>query len=697
MMAVFLAAFFVSGLQAQMDATKMSRLFEAAATKGDFKVQRKLVTENRGYCLAAVFGWEREYCKGRLGGNVDAAAVQLKLIKDLGDTYSIVYRDALVADRYKFISALTDDQLATRLDAIRFNSEGWNLFNGLEKSGDKEVARRAINQFTDSYNASNKITDNLCAGFDAEKIAQCAEKREEFFESAYWCKVAIYYHGLAKREDYAQGSETRLDDLKKKDRIRRPDLIDLSLDPEAAKEAHKAAYEESLKVKTTGSGASGGLQPPTSTAEYKWVDDTGFKPKNLPLRKKIWPPWFIGVTNHGNPQAFPLHMRFFLKKDAEAADLSFVLPGAKGKYDGKVFIDADGDSGKQKFKKIKLKLKDAKQKFAITYDDDTKIKLTMMMRKLPGSGKIFGVPVNYGDGSGINVVYFNTTGVTGKIRGREVTFIDGNSDGLYNGAGDDAVIIGKGKNQQIHPFGRYIFLEEESGLYPYRLKIQKKNACVVRTRPFNGELAPLRVEYSTGSGIMPNCLIAKGIGEQSSFFFDLMYAIDRPMWIPKGKYEIHRGLFVLDSKGEKTVLIGKGRSSTFEVKTGQMNTWKLGGTGDKGFWMLGKVEAGDKKGERIAVGKEVHVYGDFGEEYFNFLAERLSPTIELRKENGNGSKIASAEMKPHTGGGEFTIADLYHPKDTVLKNVPSSGKIVARWTANHGLLGKIKSEWTPIE
>ena len=52
-------------------------------------------------------------------------------------------------------------------------------------------------------------------------------------------------------------------------------------------------------------------------------------------------------------------------------------------------------------------------------------------------------------------------------------------------------------------------------------------------------------------------------------------------------------------------------------------------------------------------------------------------------------------MKPHPGSGDFTIADLYYPIDTVIKNVPSS-KVVARWTAKHGILGVIKSDWSAI-
>ena len=113
--------------------------------------------------------------------------------------------------------------------------------------------------------------------------------------------------------------------------------------------------------------------------------------------------------------------------------------------------------------------------------------------------------------------------------------------------------------------------------------------------------------------------------------------------------------------------------------------------------MLGKVERGEKRGTLKAVGKEIRVYGNFGEEYYNFLADRLTVEVTIRKGSKDGPKVASATMKPHPGSGEFTVADLFLPESKIIKNVPARGELFAKLTAEHSVLGHIESDWFKVE
>ncbi|HGY91164.1 MAG TPA: hypothetical protein ENK43_08345, partial [Planctomycetes bacterium] len=561
---VFLAAVFLSmspSISAQDGLVVFRDKFQKAVDSNDFSEQRRIVKNGRGSALSVCFGWERDYAKTRLAGKQELAEKVKGYIDALASNYSVTFRDDIISRRYKFISSLSDDQLAGRLDAVRFETEGFSFFNDAKKTGDKNLAKQAQDQFIDAYNSDIKIKDFLNMAFDADMIAQTFELMGDHdFDVVYWSKVAVAAAKEGGLGDRVGAAEARIQKYKKKGKVRRPDLIDLSLPADEAKVAYEKAYAESLKVKTPAGGGSVSagdgqvLEPPTSKAAYEWAEDVGFKPKVLPIGSKIWLPSFSPQRVQAtNPSTNPLLPLAVVKKGDDPVDGNGFLPGAKLKYDGKLFIDPDGDGGKQKFKKMKLKVdKPGKTKFKVVYDDDTTAKLTYMMFKQSPSQKAFGVSFKSAGAEKLIVFrWFNVTGMKGKIRGHDVTFVDANSNGYYFDTGEDCVLIGSGKNQRIEPLGRFIFLEEEGGLFPYELKIAAKNCSVVRTRPFSGELAPVKVEYKTGSGTMPQSLFARGSGENTEAYIDLMNAIDKPLWIPAGRWRIHKGVFVLDKKGKK--------------------------------------------------------------------------------------------------------------------------------------------------
>ena len=307
--------------------------------------------------------------------------------------------------------------------------------------------------------------------------------------------------------------------------------------------------------------------------------------------------------------------------------------GAKIKNDGKIFIDSAGTG---KFKKIKVKSKPSSAKFEVNYPDNSTLRLTMALWEETPNFKLFGTRFNNSKSHTFTrLAARNTTGLAGKIRGNDVTFIDNNANGVYHDEGIDAIMVGKGKNARIDPFGRYVMLKETNGYYPYELKLNKKDASLVRTRPYKGQLAPLRVDLKTASGARPSFLIVKGNGEDASAYYDVAKAIDEPIWLPVGGYQVRQGYFTI-GKGKKQshIFIGPGRSGVFKVEAGKVNTWEMGGSGEQGFWLLGKLSRGSDPTEVIAENKELRVFGNFGESYFGFTAEDHRPASDDRTPQG---------------------------------------------------------------
>ncbi|MCA9322752.1 MAG: hypothetical protein KDB53_18570 [Planctomycetes bacterium] len=685
----------LSPLAMAQDPTQVRAAFEQAVDKNDFSTQRNIVSELKDQCVTVAQNWEFDYCKARMAANDDQAAKLLAYMDAMGNNYSIVQKSGLILDRKAFVSGLTNENIAKRLEAIRFYYEGYGHFDEGKKSGDEMSLNEANNQFADSYNSSVEIEDWLSAGWAADRISDIFVARKLDFETIYWARMALHQANKTKYANLFTHLDARIVDYEKKEKVRRPDLIDLTLPIDEAKAAHAIAFEESLKVKPLPGGDGGVLVPPSSKIAYTWEDFDGFKSKKLPLWSKVFLPWYRPDVTPVNPRELVFRREVLVVKDAEATKVP-MLPGATWTYDGKLEIDLDGESGKARPKPIKLKLKPGLQKFDVTYQDDSKGTVNLLMQERPGNYKVLGNGVRDPDASKHIIVAFQgATAMEGKVHGQTLTLIDTDGNGAFNDTGEDSVIIGSGSNQRIEPLGRYIYLEEEGGLFPYDLKIIKDNGSAVRVRPYQGDLAPVMLEYSSPTGKMPDYLIARGSGEDIEFYFDLMKAIDKPLWVPSGQFKIHRGMFILDSKGEETILIGPGRAPPFKVETGRMNIWQLGGAGEQGFWMLGKASRSGT--EAKVLGKDIEVFGNGGEQYFNFVGELLVVDAEIRKDGPEGSRVGKETMKPYKGGDpQRSVDDMFWPDNATFDKLPKSGKLVIQFSAKHGVLGQIQSDWIEI-
>ena len=125
------------------------------------------------------------------------------------------------------------------------------------------------------------------------------------------------------------------------------------------------------------------------------------------------------------------------------------------------------------------------------------------------------------------------TQVQGSMRGRQVSFIDSSGNGIFDDPGVDTVIVGAGKDARVDPYGRYVFLEEDNGWFPFEIKMATRNASVIRTRPYRGDLARIQLVYKGGK--RPEYLIVQGTGEDAAFFFerDNRMRVTVPNWLKK--------------------------------------------------------------------------------------------------------------------------------------------------------------------
>lgn len=691
------------------DVDKFVKEFEKAFGARDFTQMRSLTSGSRSLAKRGAKTYEGWICqlaaKGDEGSLERASNIE-SVLDELAVVYKLEHKDEFIHQRVAWLKGLDVAQKKQRWDAIKQSNDGYNhSIRGKNEGGDEHF-KNAVEPFMKAISISNQLKDWSSAADDASQLAFCFQTLNDGFAACYYAHVAL---GAANnggiRSAYAEGNGKVFARAKEKKQVYYPEIIRIDLPLEESRKQYEVDAAEKARVKpdpegkgdggAKGSGGGGsGLTPPTSEAPFEFVDHKKkFKASKVDLGGKVPQVSYLNGRPE-EPSIYPFARYNNFEKGSDERD--FFLPGAKIKNDGKIFIDSAGTG---KFKKIKVKAKPSTAKFDVKYADNSKLKLTMALWEENPNYQLFGTRFNNPNSHKFTrLAARNTTGLSGKIRGNEVTFIDNNANGVYHDEGVDAIMVGKGKTARIDPFGRYVMLKEANGYYPYELKMNKKDASLVRTRPYKGQLAPLSVSMKTATGVKPSFLIVKGNGEDASAYFDIAKAIDEPIWLPVGRYQIRQGYFTL-GKGKKQshIFIGTGRSGAFEVEAGKINTWELGGSGEQGYWLLGKFERGSDASEVVADNKELRVFGNFGESYFGFTSQgdRPLPTIEIRKEDENGKKVGSAKTRNASGNG-IQYIDLWFPANVAIKNCPR-GKLVGQLTLEHPVLGTAKSAWLNID
>ncbi len=690
----------VSQIQAQSQADVFRVAFEKAVDANDFSMQAKMVDENKDAAFYAYFLYEKLWVGYSLANNAEAADKQMLNMQYLSSNYRTKHDDKFLTARRLKVAAYTPEQLKAYVEARKAAEEGYVAYNDGAADGNEEAMSKAIAAYSRAARGYMKLGDDYLTAETADFVGRCWLKAGNHFNSAYWYQTAsrpAQKAGVIARFPDINNAITK---MREKRQVEFPELIDTKLSMADAKVAYDKALAARNQIPTEGSEKSGGKsvgasKAPTSSAEYTFVDDKGFKEKSLPLFTKIKVPYYnFAVCRPNNPRKDPFLQYILLEKDKDPVPVKNFLPGAEMHYDGKVYLKGKKDKSA---KKLKLKQKFIKLKKKVVYPDDKSRTITnMVMDYGAESLKLFGK--KYNDPNSANqklIAWLGATGLEGTVRGHKVTLLDCNGNGSFRDTGVDAVMIGKGKKARIEPLGRFILLEENGALYPFEFKVVGVSTGLVRSRPYKGSLAPVRVNFKTASGVRPDFLIVQGSGEDAEAYFDIAKAIDKPMWIPPGRYAVHLGYITL-GKGKKQshILIGRGKSK-MEARSGQLNTWNLGGAGENGFRMNCDLSSGDAPGEIVVKGQDIEVIGNMGEVYFNFQQDRLAPTVTIRKENGKGKVLGRKNMKVDSRGQK--MIDLWFPTDITIKNCGSSkDKRVGQLVYDHKILGKIVSAWTRV-
>lgn len=679
--------------------------FEAAFKSQDYEAKKRVVSGDRIAAQIVLFSiYEPEYCRAIIDAN-DAKTKELgELMDDLAQSYKIEFKDKLLENRKKWVDGLQGSDKKTRLENSTKYSEAWTAGDKARRSGEAEEWKTAMTELEACASACLGIKDYYFAAGCFDLIFAGHKSLQDQFAMAYSARrmidLAIKPGGLDRE---FTGYSEELDSLAKKD-IKKPDLIDITLSLEESRKKYEKDYAESLIIKPASvpkgdKNSKGGAQPamlvpPTSPDGEDWLEETGFKPSApIDVTQRMTP--FVVPWRSEAPQP-ELFLQGFEYKRGEKPENFMGIPGAKASFDKKFQVDLDGDP---KTPDIELKLKPKPEivSFTLKYDDGSTAKLSYVMQLMGTKINIFGKEAPYAEPEKFyRFMAVGASTVSGKCRGHNLTFIDTNGNGTFDDEADTVIIDAGTKNERIEPKGRFIYLDQGGGLYPYEIKIVLKNASTIRTRPYKGELVPLSVEYK--SKVAPKFLVAHGSGENSQFLFNCLLAREKPIWVPPGNYSVSHGYMTTgaDLKKENFAIITKGRALAQSVESGKQTIWSLGGAGEKGYWMTTKItRAADDPNAIEISGKDLRVYGNFGEEYHNFYPTRIVPSVEIRKNDGNGAIVAKKEMAI-PGGDNIQIVDLWFAAKLQVKGVAKTEKVVVKLRAEHPLLGKIESEWLPV-
>ena len=678
--------------------------FTDAQAGDDFTMMKSLVAENALHSVSYSVSLERDYCEGKAANDTAKVEKVLGIYEQLAIVFKLEHKSRRLVERKKWLEGLDEAKRKTRLEYMPIFLESGTIFQKAEAEGSDEAWRAVMTKIGKGLVLAQKAGDETFAAYACKDLVPASLKVGDKFASVYYARLGQRAAARVELTRDFPYFPTTISEALEKHKIRAA-LINPDLDLEAARTAYQKEVDKALDNVEVG-GDDGGkgnrrtgrvvakLPPrPTSEAAYEFVDDEDFKAakKALAVGTKIFLPYYRSDVGPGRPFPDPFDSAIVLKKGDKDVEVPFA-PGATASYDGKLTIDPDGPDGKKKSKPYKLKIKMAAQKIDVEYDTGVKNRLHVFMRKGPSNDKINGTPFRF-EGNDLLLYYRGASSVVGEVRGHPLTLIDCDGNGTFDDAGSDAVMVGTGKNAVISPVGRYLFLPEETGLYPYEFKITSGDGSAVRTRPFKGELAPLTVRY--GGKLKPKYLVVKGSGEDAAFFFDAMQAVDQPMWIPSGFYSVHGG-YVLSGRSlpkARAVLIGKGRAARLQIESGKLNVWEFGGAGAKGFRMEGEVRRGESASEVIVSGNKTLVFGNMGEQYFNFEDNLLLPDVTIRKGSPTGSKLTTKSLRMPADA--QNVVESFYPDDLTIKKL-SRGKLFYKLSTKHPVLGKMESEWTEI-
>lgn len=699
----------------EIGATDLMIAFAKAAKEDDFPTLKSLVNKHKAILRWAYMDGENQYFSA-VQNNAEAdkkeRGAAMALMARLAN---VDLKDGWYADRWSWAEKQDAASAAKLVKVYEIYDRADRVFVKAKAERTGDLWAECAKDFALLDEKSADAKDPLYQFFANWYLAECRLQQFEYFEAVYHAKKALELAKDAKVTTAVEREWNVAGTMKKASLQATPEIdpakVDIRLPVADAKakfggvakpaepakpegEAGKPAPEGGEKKpdapkpgpagKPDPKGAAKDAIPPKPTehgGKVDWVD------ADKPKTKEVGERGFLSSF----PSANNPPLRWSSVRINPGADTKFLpVPGDNKLLNdkGKFVFDPDAD-GKAAPEKLKLGAKPEAVKFPKRDLGEGVVgDVTLRIMEQPTSYKMMGFDSKENpERDGAVLLYNCGMSVATKFDGYDVVVYDDNADGFLNSYGDDCVVVSKGAVKRVQPLSKYVYVGDL--LYEFALDAAGRN---IKLRPYDGPVALLKVDF--GAGPSASFLTAKGQGDHAGVAFNLMDARDKWMWVPPGEYTVAHGYFAFGPEGDKreTIQIVPGRAKTFVVKAGEQNVWKLGGA-DGGYRFQWKAE---KKGDTLLVaGKNIEVYGAFGERYEWFLPGVLRPHVKA-KIGEKGAPFFDKQMQRIDEGALRVDGGLrWYPKDLEIK-LTGKGDVFLQMEEEYPKLGKITSAFAIV-
>jgi hypothetical protein len=666
----------------------------AAAVKADnFAEQQALVQNAKGDTVNNAFmSMEVEWCQASLveEGRPAAEAVQ-RVLEALATVVSVTPpKSDFLLKRFAWLRDLGVEQKKAKVRLFNQVSATWPKYDQAQKSRSEAAARAIIPDYEAVLQLAMEAEDTYWATQACWYLAEIHGLIPEWYESIYWWKKAYEFstQGHAAQELAKASLDVRARRAAETAKIKL-ELVDTNLSIAES----KAKYQEAL-TNVVAAAPEGGAAPPGGAARAAAAVPKGPLP-NQHTGPREWRECEARIGKLAGDPPYPLPsflanapwnfwFGVILKRGEHRT--AQMLPGAPDLENdgGKLFLHPEGKGKTKDPIRLKLGTKPEVSEFKnVKYLDGSTGTVWHTMMQAPTTYSILGFSFRRTDD--MFIVFRGASVARAKLDDAEIVVHDINGNGTFNDFGMDVIAIGKGRNMKAQPLSKYVMVE---GLF-YELTIEPTGR-VLRLKPYDGPIAPLRLEYVGKK--RPRALIATGTGEDDAYYYDLVEAMDGPIWVIPGIHAFYEG-FIAEGKGDRTqmIRITRGRSGTIPIEAGKENVWKMGGAGD-GFRFF--FEARTEGNEVVIPAKSVGIIGGFGEGYERSTFEPVLPTVQFRK--GKDGPIVATEKMRRCETADLTANNdndlIWYPKTLTVKK-SWTGDFMVRMEADYPPLGHIASDW----
>lgn len=694
----FLLALFLAGpcgfipAQQVQNAGALLNLFRQAVVADSFADMKSLVEMNRDKVDEAFFNLEVQWCGASLSeAAAENAAQHMRVLEMLGQMNKLYgNRTGWLEDRLAWLLGLSPEKRKAKVDAWNGMADAYAIFDKVRTTRTTEFVRPGIDAYQTVFDKSKEAGDEYWMANSCLAIGKLYEYIPDWFSVTYWYKLgaslgAAGGHAANKIMNFNLDAGVRTAASTGKIRA---ELIDV----QAPLDQSRKAYDEALAAGVSAGGgdegapaATGvfkGMPPPPNKfpegTDMGWVEHTDFKVSHVNQEPDWDPPLYQAAVNWLFWQGVAVDREEVKPFAALPGDT--VLENDKGKI-----IVHPGGKGKGRPMPLKVSNRPALVEFKdVPYLDGSKGTLFHWMLKRPSTINIMGASMR--SAGTAEVIHFKGASlVRGEVRGHTVEIHDVDGNGSFNDFGRDAIVVGKGRDVQVEPLSKFVNL----GGHFYELRVEA-NGRTVRSKPYDGALAAVKLDYKGNK--KPANLLVQGAGTEATYVVDLMAALDSPIWVVPTTFRIVSG-YISEGKGDRrdTIQITPGRSGTWEVQAGSLETIELGGAG-QGFRLHATPETRTEKGNQIVYvpGTSVKIYGAGGEEYSRSFFGRVLPEIWLSKGKEERAQVREKMRAPDRG--QTNMETIFYPGDIEIKK-PWKGDYQIKLIADYPPLGKMESDW----